>query len=645
VTDVGKAKVDVEGDVSKFAAQVEKDLRAALSKIKLDPIKVPVEVDSDKAGQAGEDAGRAAAEGVSRGAEGALRDAKGRFVKAGSDSSDGFVDGFDKESSKNKGRIGEILKKAFTPNKGLFDALRAPFSAALSTPIGAAVVSVAGTAALAFVAAFASAIATAGLGAVFLGIGAAALFGAKKDRAEAQKDLEAAQESVRKAQQGAKSGTAEAKRSLAEARKELAAAQAVVANNAPYAKLDASLDRLGSTLGKVGREASKPLIAPFTAALDKLNAAAVKLQPVLKDIFADLAPAIGPLTDGMIGFVNEFLKALTADPKTMEGITDSLIALGDNLPRIGAALGQFFAILAGNENNARNMGLLFGLLADSIVNLGLVLYALSAALDGGIAAWNTLKAAASAFVGWITGTALPAVGGALSSIGGFFSSLATKVATAVAAAIAAFATLPGRARAVITGLISAVAAVFSSALSAARSSASNLVSSAAAIFGTLAGKVRSALSGIKGAVTGAFSGAAGWLRSAGASIVNGLVDGIRSAFGRVQSALSSLTAMLPSWKGPAEVDKKILRESGQLVMKGFQLGIEDQRADVRRALQDITSSLPNFVGTVQGGDGASAGATVIFQPGAIQITGQGTEAGQEAAEAVLERLGQATAVR
>lgn len=156
------------------------------------------------------------------------------------------------------------------------------------------------------------------------------------------------------------------------------------------------------------------------------------------------------------------------------------------------------------------------------------------------------------------------------------------------------------------------------------------------------------LNAIKNVIINAFSGAGSWLRDAGRRIIDGLISGIQSGFDRVQSTLSSLTSLLPDWKGPADVDRKILRESGQLVMRGFQLGIEDQRAAIQRSLQGITGDLPTFTGSsaVRGGDGAgTAAVTLTIMPGAIVIQGQGGQVGQEAAEAILERLGQARLVR
>ena len=49
--------------------------------------------------------------------------------------------------------------------------------------------------------------------------------------------------------------------------------------------------------------------------------------------------------------------------------------------------------------------------------------------------------------------------------------------------------------------------------------------------------------------------------------------------------------MLPDWKGPADLDKVILRDSGRLVIQGFQRGLEDQYQNVRQSLGGFTASL------------------------------------------------------
>lgn len=84
-------------------------------------------------------------------------------------------------------------------------------------------------------------------------------------------------------------------------------------------------------------------------------------------------------------------------------------------------------------------------------------------------------------------------------------------------------------------------------------------------------------------------------------------------------------------------------------MEGFQAGIQDERGNIERLLRGITTdigSIGAFTGRVQGGDGAAAGAVnVTIAPGAVVIQGQGREAGEQAAEAILERLAQSVLVR
>jgi phage-related protein len=651
VTDVGRAEVQVTGDVRNFARQAEADLNRALSKIDL--------------GKSSQSIGRSMGRGVTKGAE--------------------------DELSGGRGRISGFLKKAFTPDPGMFAALRAPFAAALSTPITAAVITVAGTAALAFVAAFGAAIATAGLGAVFLGLGAAALFGARKSREDAQKDLDAAEERVRKAEQRAQSGTAASKRSLADARAELAKTQEQVANNQAFVKLDSSLSKLGDTLKRVGQNASQPLMGPFTQAIGILDKALVRIEPLLTNIFSGLAPAIGPLTEGMAGFVEEFLKVINEDPATIEAMRDALIAIGSNLPRLGTLLGQVFQLFSSNENNVRNIGLLFGVMELTIGSLAGSILVLSKALDGIIIGWNAVKTAGSSAIAWITGTAVPAIVQFASMVGQAFAPLASIVAgvwQVISAVVQTALALIGNAvfigmkfvqgtikaissaisgdwrgtwegikttvsailngiRTAVSIVLSGIRGVISGALVTIRAAWSAGWNAMVAVVTGAASRVRSAVSGLRSAVIGAFSGASGWLVSAGRRIIDGLISGIRAGFGRVQSVLSALTASLPSWKGPESVDERILRESGRLVMQGFERGLESQFASVRKTLGDLTGNLPSFTaGQPRGGDGASLGNSLSIGEIHVHVAGAtGTEAGQQAAEAILNRLGAATLAR
>lgn len=703
MTDDGSARVSVEGDVSGFARQTERDLDKELAKINLDPVKVQTEIDDAsiakteaKAKVVGDTIGKtvnqslkdvgidpidikanpAEALAAIKATEEKLRaisdDAAtveirvktekaisdlASFKKSigesgkqsGRDLGDGIADGVDEKH----GVISNALKKAFTPNAGAFDALKAPFVAALSTPIGAAVIAVAATVAVAFVSAFAAAIATAGLGAVFLGAGAAALFGAKAERDKAEADLTKAEEKVRKAELAAQSGTAASKRSLADAMAELAKAQEVVGKNAAFVKLDSSLKNLGDTLKRVGQTAAQPLIGPFANALDKLAKGAERVEPLLTKIFDGLSPAIGPLTDGIIGFVEEFLKVLTADPKTLEGMRDALIALGDNLPKVGQALGELFASLASNENNVRNIGMLFDILVFSIDTLGTALSFFSGVLDVLVGAWNAVKNAGSAVIGWITETAIPAITGAASAVVDFFAGLPDKVigamsgfadilgtfftnvwdttkavvSSGVDAVVDFFTKLPERVRNAMSSLVSTVSSVFSSAATSAQNKATDLVNGAINVIRGLPGRIQSALNSVRTTVINAFSGAGSWLYNAGQNLIYGIGNGIWSALQwAVNAAWNAAQRIVQGFLDALRIGSpsKVMEDQvGKMIPAGIAEGIAANTGLVDKQIQDMIGSsfnigLPTFTtpatAATRGTDGAALGQTTSTNP-------------------------------
>src|SRR6187402_1080828 len=100
MADVGRASIEVVGDVRNFARQVEKDLNAALKKIKINPIDVPV--DHQQAMRAGEEVGYSFGSGVREGAQGQLREARRDFdregEKLGRNLGDGVNRGFGRDT-------------------------------------------------------------------------------------------------------------------------------------------------------------------------------------------------------------------------------------------------------------------------------------------------------------------------------------------------------------------------------------------------------------------------------------------------------------------------------------------------------------------------------------------------------------------
>lgn len=102
------------------------------------------------------------------------------------------------------------------------------------------------------------------------------------------------------------------------------------------------------------------------------------------------------------------------------------------------------------------------------------------------------------------------------------------------------------------------------------------------------------LSALPGRAAGAVGDLGHVLFDAGASLINGFVDGIQSKIGSVTSALGNLTSKLPDWKGPAELDARILTPSGELLIEGLIAGIQRAVPRVRAELQGLTGQLPAF---------------------------------------------------
>lgn len=141
---------------------------------------------------------------------------------------------------------------------------------------------------------------------------------------------------------------------------------------------------------------------------------------------------------------------------------------------------------------------------------------------------------------------------------------------------------------------------FNDAKNSALNAVSDMVSDAVAYLSDLPGRAANAV-GDLGHV----------LFNAGASLVSGFIDGIQSKIGAVTSTLANLTAKLPDWKGPAELDARILTPSGELLIDGLIAGIQRAVPRVRTELQGLTGQLPQFGSQLAG---VSAPAAAAFSP-------------------------------
>lgn len=123
--------------------------------------------------------------------------------------------------------------------------------------------------------------------------------------------------------------------------------------------------------------------------------------------------------------------------------------------------------------------------------------------------------------------------------------------------------------------------------------------------------------GIPGRIRSALGNLGNLLRNAGSRVIDGFLSGIRAGFDRVRSTLGQLTSMLPDWKGPARVDREILRGSGQLVAQGFSQGFEDEfTTGTRPMMGSLTAGMADAV-SVPGGAATGGMQVHVHSPAVI----------------------------
>lgn len=147
----------------------------------------------------------------------------------------------------------------------------------------------------------------------------------------------------------------------------------------------------------------------------------------------------------------------------------------------------------------------------------------------------------------------------------------------------------------VSGAINLVRSIISNGWSYVSSITSSMWSGIVSTVSSWVNNMLNIVRNIPNNIMNVFSNAGSWLISAGRNVIQGFIDGISSMFSSVRNKLSSLTSYLPSWKGPAPVDRVILKDAGQLVMQGFINGLESQYGAVRKSLQGFTEDLQKDV--------------------------------------------------
>jgi len=81
------------------------------------------------------------------------------------------------------------------------------------------------------------------------------------------------------------------------------------------------------------------------------------------------------------------------------------------------------------------------------------------------------------------------------------------------------------------------------------------------------------------------------LSEIGTDIIGSLVRGIVNAIPGLRETLHSITNLIPDWKGPEDVDRKLLEPAGRAIMAGLINGIDDGTGPLRRKLMGITDMI------------------------------------------------------
>lgn len=110
-------------------------------------------------------------------------------------------------------------------------------------------------------------------------------------------------------------------------------------------KIIKAMHGLGDDISKIFKTAAAPLQAPFLSAIRIIDREFKKLAPTFRHIFANVAPLIQPFVKGLTGALDKMMPGIS---EAISNMGPAFKALGEALPGIGLALGNFFADISEN---------------------------------------------------------------------------------------------------------------------------------------------------------------------------------------------------------------------------------------------------------------------------------------------------------
>ena len=352
-----------------------------------------------------------------------------------------------------------------------------------------------------------------------------------------------------------------------------------------------AMPALGEAFGAIATVAGTLLeaIAPLVAQLvEGLAPIFQQLVPILVPVIEQLGAALLPVIQALVPVISEIIAQLAPIiSEYLPQILPPIVALVQQLASalipaiqlVGKVMQWLMPLVMASWNG------IMSTVTGAIQIIKGVIQTVMAVIKGdwsgawngiktiGEGIWNLIKGQFGIFGNQIMSMASTAWHSVWNTIKDVWNSIASTVSSAI-----------NWVRSLISNGWSAVMSITSSMWS-------GIVSTVVSWTNSMLNTVRS----IPNSIRNVFAGAGSWLWSAGRNVIQGFINGLSSMFSAVQNKLSSLTSYLPSWKGPAPVDRVILKDAGQLVMQGFINGLESQYGAVRKSLQGFTEDLQKDV--------------------------------------------------
>ena len=420
-------------------------------------------------------------------------------------------------------------------------------------------------------------------------------------------------------------------------------------------KLQKQLTKSFGNITKSLQRAAAPLLKPFIEGIKVVEKALTGLEPIFKDIFKAASPIVGLLAKQVGPTLKPILEGLKS---AMPGITAAFKGLAASLPGIGQAIGNFFktifqdpkiierftkgfgdfiAFLINTAAPAiRFLTLTWGALSNEVIllkkylseDLGTAWKNILAAFDGGSGAIQriteafaplkvAIKAVWDAFVGFANAntdaerekTFVKLV----DSIKAAWEPLKTFVKTIwdeILAAVKRWYTdkfLPWWENTTKPWLKDKLKSMANAAFEELKTIA---LAKAKEVPGKILEGIKNLATTVKNDIVKQFSNAGNWLISAGEAILNGLLQGIRNKISELKTLLTSVTNLIPQFKGPMSVDKKLLYPTGQAIMGGLQDGMMSRTGALEASLNRLTNAIPAMAAPAAAGPGITVHLTL-----------------------------------